>query len=62
MDDCARMLAWTGERVERTNARGRHGYCESFKDWNVKQARRLSMSMTGRATRNNANATASHLP
>ena len=56
MDDCGRIPAWTGERVERTNVRGRHSYCEPFKAWIVEQAMRPGMSMAGLAMRNEVNA------
>jgi transposase len=47
---------WTGQRVERTNARGRHAYCAAFKAWVVEQAMQPGMSMAGLAMRNQVNA------
>ena len=47
---------WTGPRVERTNARGRHSYCAAFKTWIVEQAMQPGMSMAGLAMRNQVNA------
>lgn len=56
MEDCGHMPVWTGQRVERTNARGRHSYCTAFKVWIVEQALRPGMSMAGLAMRNQVNA------
>jgi transposase-like protein len=47
---------WSEQRVERTNARGRHTYCASFKAWIVGQALRPGMSLAGLAMRNQVNA------
>ena len=47
---------WSGERVERTNARGRHRYVPGFKSWMVEQALRPGMSTAGLAMRNQVNA------
>ena len=56
MEDCGHMPVWTGQRVERTNARGRHAYCAAFKTWIVEQAMQPGMSMAGLAMRNQVNA------
>jgi transposase-like protein len=56
MEDCGHIPVWTGQRVERTNARGRHAYCAAFKAWIVEQATQPSMSMAGLAMRNQVNA------
>jgi transposase len=50
------MPVWSGQRVERTNARGRHKYCAPFKAWIVEQAMRPGVSMAGLAMRNQINA------
>lgn len=47
---------WEGQRVERTNARGRHTYVPAFKRWIVEQARRPGMSVAGLALSNQVNA------
>ena len=56
MDECGHIPVWAGQRVERTNARGRNTYCEAFKDWMVEQALRPGMSVAGLAMRNQVNA------
>jgi transposase-like protein len=56
MEDCGHIPVWTGQRVERTNARGRHAYCATFKTWIVEQAMQPGMSMAGLAMRNQVNA------
>jgi transposase-like protein len=56
MEDCGHIPVWTGKRVERTNARGRHTYCAPFKTWIVEQAMQPGMSMAGLAMRNQVNA------
>jgi transposase-like protein len=56
MEDCGHNPMWTGQRVERTNARGRHAYCAAFKTWIVEQAMQPGMSMAGLAMRNQVNA------
>jgi transposase len=56
MEDCGHIPVWTGQRVERTNARGRHAYCAAFKTWIVEQAMQPGMSMAGLAMRNQVNA------
>jgi transposase len=47
---------WSGQRVECTNARGRHIYCAAFKTWIVEQALKPGVSMAGLAMRNQINA------
>ena len=47
---------WSAERVERTNARGRHRYVPAFKAWIVEQALVPGMSMANLAMRNQVNA------
>lgn len=42
---------WSGARVERTNARGRHSYCAPSKTWIIEQAMEPRMSMAGVAMR-----------
>jgi transposase len=56
MEDCGHIPVWSGPRVERTNARGRHSYCAPFKTWIVEQAMQPGMSMAGLAMRNQVNA------
>jgi transposase len=56
MEDCGHSAVWTGQRVERTNVRGRHTYCTPFKTWIVEQAMQPGMSMAGLAMRNQVNA------
>ena len=56
MDDSGHMPVWTGQRVERTNARGRHRYTPAFKAWIVEQALVPGMSVSGLAMRNQVNA------
>ena len=56
MEDCGHIPVWTGQRVERTNARGRHTYCVPFKAWIVEQAMQPGTSMAGLAMRNQVNA------
>jgi transposase-like protein len=56
MENCGHIPVWTGQRVERTNARGRHTYCAAFKTWVVEQAMQPGMSMAGLAMRNQVNA------
>jgi transposase-like protein len=56
MEDCGHIPVWAGERVERTNARGRHSYCPPFKAWMVEQALKPGMSTAGLAMRNQVNA------
>jgi transposase len=56
MEDSGHIPVWTGQRVSRTNARGRHTYCAPFKAWIIEQAMRPGMSMAGLAMRNQVNA------
>lgn len=56
MEPCGHTPVWEGERVERTNARGRHTYVPAFKRWIVEQARRPGMSVAGLALSNQVNA------
>lgn len=56
MSDSGHTPIWTAERVERTNARGRHRYFPAFKSWIVDQALRPGMSLAGLAMRNQVNA------
>jgi transposase-like protein len=56
MEDSGHIPVWREQRVERTNARGRHTYCAPFKAWIVGQALRPGMSMAGLAMRNQVNA------
>lgn len=56
MDAYGHIPVWTGERIERTNARGRHRYCAPFKAWMVEQALSPGMSTAGLAMRNQVNA------
>lgn len=56
MEDSGHIPVWSEQRVERTNVRGRHTYCEAFKAWIVGQAQRPGMSVAGLAMRNQVNA------
>lgn len=56
MEACGRSPVWEGQRVERTNARGRHTYVLAFKRWIVEQARRPGVSVAGLALSNQVNA------
>lgn len=56
MDTCGHTPVWSGERIERTDARGRHRYCAAFKAWMVEQAFSPGMSAAGLAMRNQVNA------
>lgn len=47
---------WSGQRVQRTNARGRHSYVPAFKRWIVEQAVQPGMSVAGLAMSNQVNA------
>lgn len=55
-DDSGHMPVWTGQRVERTNARGHRRYVPAFKAWIVEQALVPSMSVAGLAMHNQVNA------
>ena len=56
MEPCGHIPVWNGQRVERTNARGRHTYCPPFKSWIVGQAMQPGMSLAGLAMSNQINA------
>ena len=56
MEACGHTPVWDGQRVERTNARGRHTYVPAFKRWIVEQAQRPGMSVAGLALSNQVNA------
>jgi transposase len=56
MQACGRTPIWSGQRVERTNARGRHTYVPAFKRWIVEQAMQPGMSLAGLAMSNQVNA------
>ena len=56
MEACGHTPVWEGQRVERTNARGRHIYVPAFKRWIVEQARRPGISVAGLALSNQVNA------
>lgn len=56
MEPCGHTPIWSGQRVERTNARGRHSYVPAFKRWIVEQARLPGMSVAGLAMSNQVNA------
>jgi len=47
---------WSGQRVQRTNARGRHVYVPEFKRWIVEQAQLPGMSLAALAMSNQVNA------
>ena len=56
MEHSGHTPEWSGQRIERTNARGRHIYCSAFKTWIVEQALKPGVSMAGLAMRNQVNA------
>tara|TARA_B100001105_G_scaffold242971_1_gene223569 strand:+ start:905 stop:1300 length:396 start_codon:yes stop_codon:yes gene_type:complete len=56
MDDSGHTPVWTGQRIERTNARGRHRYVPAFKAWIVEQALIPGTSLAGLAMRHQVNA------
>lgn len=56
MEACGHSPVWEGQRVERTNARGRHTYVPAFKRWIVEQAQRPGTSVAGLALSNRVNA------
>ena len=56
MDDSGHTPVWTGQRVKRTNARGRHRYLPAFKAWIVEQALVPGTSLAGLAMRHQVNA------
>ena len=56
MQACGHTPIWSGERVLKTNARGRHTYLPEFKHWIVAQALQPGMSLAGLAMSNQVNA------
>ena len=56
MEACGHSPIWSGQRVERTNARGRHTYVRAFKRWIVEQAKLPGVSLAGLAMSNQVNA------
>jgi transposase-like protein len=56
MQACGHTPIWSGERVLRTNVRGRHTYLAEFKRWIVEQAQQPGMSLAGLAMSNQVNA------
>lgn len=56
MDDSGHTPVWTGQRIARTNARGRHRYLPAFKAWIVDQALVPGTSLAGLAMRHQVNA------
>lgn len=56
MQACGHTPVWEGQRIERTNARGRHTYVPAFKRWIVEQAQRPGISVAGLALSNQVNA------
>jgi transposase len=56
MEACGHTAVWSGQRVERTNARGRHNYVPEFKRWIVEQSMVPGMSLAGLAMSNQVNA------
>ena len=56
MEACGHTPVWRGQRVERTNARGRHTYVPAFKRWIVEQSMLPGMSLAGLAMSNQINA------
>ena len=56
MEACGHIPVWNGQRVERTNARGRHTYCVPFKAWIVEKSMQPGMSVAGLAMTNQVNA------
>ena len=56
MQACGHTPIFGGQRVERTNARGRHNYIPAFKRWIVEQAKLPGMSVSGLAMSNQVNA------
>ncbi len=56
MEACGHTPIFSGQRVERTNARGRHNYVSEFKRWIVEQAKLPGVSVSGLAMSNQVNA------
>jgi len=56
MEASGHSSIWSGQRVERTNARGRHTYVPAFKRWIVEQTKQPGVSLAGLAMSNQVNA------
>jgi transposase len=56
MKACGHTPVWSGQRVQRTNARGRHTYVPAFKRWIIEQSMLPGMSLAGLAMSNQVNA------
>ena len=56
MEACGHIPVWSGQRVQRTNNRGRHTYCAPFKAWIVEKAMQPGVSVAGLAMNNQVNA------
>ena len=56
MQACGHTPTWSGQRIERTNSRGRHFYLPEFKLWIVEQALTSGMSVAALAMTNQINA------
>jgi transposase len=56
MQACGHTPTWSGQRIERTNSRGRHFYLPEFKRWIVEQALTPGMSVAALAMTNQINA------
>lgn len=56
MQACGHTPIWSGQRIERTNARGRHLYVAEFKRWIVEQALMPGTSVSALAMNNQINA------
>jgi hypothetical protein len=52
MQACGHTPIWSGQHVQRTNARGRHIYVPEFKRWIIEQAQLPGMSLAGLAMSN----------
>jgi len=52
MEACGHTPEWSEQRVLRTNARGRHVYCERFMAWIVEQAFKPGTSVAALAMHN----------
>jgi transposase len=56
MQACGHTPSWSGQRIERTNSRGRHFYLPEFKRWIVDQALTPGTSVAALAMANQINA------
>jgi transposase len=56
MQVCGHTPVWSGQRIERSNARGRHLYVPEFKRWIVEQALMPGTSVAALAMNNQINA------